>query len=105
MATNHASKWTPEDKIRIVLESINTKISTADLCRKYNVSPNAIYDCKEKFISAARYEIVFGSISSYVAAIEYSFIVGLVLLGANLLIYRASAKKVRGEGVIDRRLA
>ncbi len=58
-----------------------------------------------QFISAARDAIIFGSISSYISALEYSFVVGVVLLGASLLIYRASAKKARSEGVIDRRLA
>jgi transposase len=60
MAANHASKWTPEDKIRIVLESINTNIPMADLCRKYNVSPNAIYDWKEKFMEGGKLALTGG---------------------------------------------
>ena len=31
------SKFTPEQKIQIVLESIRTSISTTELCRKHNV--------------------------------------------------------------------
>jgi len=31
--------WTPEEKIRIVLESLNTNIGVAELCRKYAVTP------------------------------------------------------------------
>lgn len=38
-----SSRWTPENKIRIVLESLTTNISIAELCRKYNVRPNVIH--------------------------------------------------------------
>ncbi len=33
------SRWTAEDKIRIVMESLTTSITVAELCRKYNVKP------------------------------------------------------------------
>lgn len=46
--------WTGEEKIRIVLESINTSISQAELCRKYNVNPNVVHDWKEKFLEGGR---------------------------------------------------
>jgi ABC-type polysaccharide/polyol phosphate export permease len=58
-----------------------------------------------QFISAARDAVITGSLSSYISAISYSFVSGLVLLGVGLVIYRASTKKARGDGVIDRRLA
>jgi hypothetical protein len=32
-------RWTAEEKIRIVLESLNTSIGVAELCRKYAVNP------------------------------------------------------------------
>jgi ABC-type polysaccharide/polyol phosphate export permease len=56
-------------------------------------------------ISAARDAIIYGSISSYVNAIIYSFFAGLLLLAFGLILYRASTKKARRDGVIDRRLA
>jgi transposase-like protein len=37
------SRWSSDEKIRIVLESLNTNISMAELCRRYNVTPNAFY--------------------------------------------------------------
>jgi transposase-like protein len=46
--------WSPEDKVRIVLESLNTNISLADLCRKYNLNPNVFYHWKEKFIEGGK---------------------------------------------------
>jgi transposase-like protein len=46
--------WTPEEKLRIVLESLNTNITLAELCRKYAVSPTVFYHWKEKFIEGGR---------------------------------------------------
>jgi len=46
--------WTPEEKIRIVLESLNTSIGVAELCRKYAVNPVVFYGWKEKFIEAGK---------------------------------------------------
>ena len=42
--------WAAEEKIRIVLESLNTNIALAELCRKYSLNPNVFYRWKEKFI-------------------------------------------------------
>lgn len=46
--------WTPEEKIRIVLESLNTSIGVAELCRKYAVNPVVFYAWKEKFIEGGK---------------------------------------------------
>jgi transposase-like protein len=46
--------WTAEEKIRIVLESMNTNITIAELCRKYSVNPNVFYHWKEKFIQGGK---------------------------------------------------
>ena len=45
----HRSRWAPEDKIRIVMESLSTSITTAELCRKYNVTPMTVNAWKDKF--------------------------------------------------------
>ncbi len=50
----YQSKWKPEDKIRIVMESINTSISISELCRKYGVVPNTFYQWKERFLEAGK---------------------------------------------------
>ena len=50
----YRSRWKPEDKVRIVMESLNTSISVAQLCRKYGVVPNTFYNWKEKFMEAGR---------------------------------------------------
>ncbi len=47
-------RWTAEEKIRIVLESLNTRIGVAELCRKYAVNPVVFYAWKEKFIQGGK---------------------------------------------------
>jgi transposase-like protein len=50
----YQSKWTLEQKIQVVMESLNTSITTAELCRKHNVTPNTFYDWKEKFVQGGK---------------------------------------------------
>jgi transposase len=47
-------RWTPEDKTRIVMESLTTNITVAELCRKYNLNPNVFYNWKQKFIEGGK---------------------------------------------------
>ena len=51
---NSSRRWTPEDKTRIVMESLTTNITVAELCRKYNLNPNVFYNWKQKFIEGGR---------------------------------------------------
>lgn len=46
--------WTPEEKIRIVLESLNTNIATAELCRKYVVTPTLFNYWRTRFIDGGK---------------------------------------------------
>lgn len=48
------SKFTPTEKARIILESLHTNISTAELCRKHNIHPQTFYQWKEKFIEGGK---------------------------------------------------
>ncbi len=52
------SKFTPQEKARIILESINTRISTAELCRKYNIHPPTFYQWREKFINGGKMFVI-----------------------------------------------
>lgn len=45
------SKFTSAEKARVILESLNTNISTAEICRKYNIHPQTFYSWKERFIA------------------------------------------------------
>ncbi len=47
-------RWTPEEKIRIVLESLNTNVGIAELCRKYALTPALFYHWREKFIEGGK---------------------------------------------------
>jgi transposase-like protein len=50
----YKSRWAADEKIRIVLESLNTNVSTAELCRKHGVSPPAFYSWKERFFQGGK---------------------------------------------------
>jgi len=50
----YRSRWKPEDKVRVVMESINTSISMSELCRKYGIVPTTFYQWKEKFLEAGK---------------------------------------------------
>ena len=45
------NKFTPEQKIQIVLESIRINTSTAELCRKHNVNPQTFHNWKQRFMA------------------------------------------------------
>ena len=48
------TKFTPEQKVQIVLESIKTNISTAELCRKHNVHPTTFQVWRQQFLDAGK---------------------------------------------------
>ena len=50
----YKSRWSPEDKIRIVLESLNTNITMSELCRKYNLTPGTFHQWRERFIEGGK---------------------------------------------------
>ncbi len=45
-------RWTGEEKANIVLEILTTSISTAEVCRKYNVRPTLVYNWRASFVHA-----------------------------------------------------
>lgn len=47
-------RWNPQDKIRIVLESLNTNITIAELCRKYQITPVVFYSWRQRFIDGGK---------------------------------------------------
>ena len=48
------SKFTPGQKIHIVLESIRAGTSTAGLCRKHNVHPQTFHNWKQRFMGSGK---------------------------------------------------
>lgn len=67
----YQSKWKPEDKVRIVMESLNTSVSMSELCRKHGVVPNTFYQWKEKFLEAGRLGLSGGLARNGLAAKEF----------------------------------
>ncbi len=49
-----ARHWTAEEKIRIVMEAMNTNITLAELCRKHSLNPNVFYQWKQEFIEGGK---------------------------------------------------
>jgi transposase-like protein len=52
--SSSSSRWTADDRIRIVMEPLTTHITLAELCRKYNLKPNVFYGWKQKFIEGGK---------------------------------------------------
>jgi transposase len=55
-----SGRCTADDKIRIVMESMTTNITLAELCRKYNLKPNVFYRWKQRFMEAGRLALSTG---------------------------------------------
>ena len=51
MAANRI--YTPEEKLKIVLERMSGTVSVADLCRKYDLKPARLYYWKDQFLNRA----------------------------------------------------
>jgi transposase len=47
-------KYTPEEKIRIVLEGFRREVSVTDLCRREGIKPGAYYAWTKDFIEAGK---------------------------------------------------
>ena len=47
-------KYTPEEKIRIVLEGFRREVTVNDLCRREGVKPHSYYSWTKEFMEAGR---------------------------------------------------
>jgi transposase len=47
-------KYTPEEKIRIVLEGFRREVSVNDLCRREGIKPSAYYAWTKEFMQAGK---------------------------------------------------
>ena len=45
--------YTPEEKLKIVLEGMSGTISVSDLCRKYDIKSSRFYNWKEKLMKSS----------------------------------------------------
>ena len=47
-------QWTPEQKLRIVLESMQSDQRVAQICRREGLSPNLIYKWRQQLMGSAQ---------------------------------------------------
>jgi transposase len=47
-------KFSPDEKIRIVLEGLRGEISVSELCRRENISPTVYYRWSKSFLEAGK---------------------------------------------------
>ena len=47
-------KRTPEQKLRIVMESLQSEGKTAEICRREGLSPNQVSDWRKRLLGAAQ---------------------------------------------------
>lgn len=45
--------WKPADKLRIVLESMNSDAKLAEICRREGLSPNLVYQWRKALMTSA----------------------------------------------------
>ena len=47
-------KYTPEEKIRVVLEGFRREVAVSDLCRREGIKPSAYYAWTKEFMEAGK---------------------------------------------------
>ena len=47
-------KYTPEEKVRIVLEGFRREVTVSDLCRREGIKPHSYYTWTKEFMEAGK---------------------------------------------------
>ena len=55
-------KYTPEEKIRIVLEGFRREATVSDLCRREGIKPHSYYSCTKEFMEAGKERLTRDSV-------------------------------------------
>ena len=55
-------KYTPEDKIRIVLEGFRREVTVSDLCRREGIKPHSYYSWTKEFMEAGKERLTRDSV-------------------------------------------
>ena len=63
-------RWTTEDKVRIIMESLTTSAGTAEICRKHGLSPNTFYPWREKFLDGGKTALARGQDAGTVKTLQ-----------------------------------
>lgn len=59
-----AKKWTPDQKLEVVLAGLRNEGSTAELCRRYGISHSTFNKWRRHFIQGGRERLAKGPASS-----------------------------------------
>ncbi|MEN6337365.1 MAG: transposase [Phycisphaerales bacterium] len=54
MSESNRHHWTAEDKLRLVLEALQSEQKVAELCRREGVSPTQIYEWRKQLMGSAK---------------------------------------------------
>lgn len=52
--TDKKSRYSTDEKVRIVLQTLNPQASMAEICREHNLAPRTVYGWKEKFLAGGQ---------------------------------------------------
>ena len=55
-------RYTPEEKIRIVLERFRREVTVSDMCRREGIRPHSYYSWTKEFMEAGRERLTRGSV-------------------------------------------
>ena len=55
-------KYTPEEKIRVVLEGLRREVTVNDLCRREGIKPHSYYSWSKEFMDAGKERITRDSV-------------------------------------------
>lgn len=55
-------KFTPEEKVRVVLEGFRREIKVSDLCRREGINPNVYYAWLKEFMEAGKTRLAAESV-------------------------------------------
>ena len=64
--TNKKSRWSTDEKIRIVLQTFNPHTSMAEICREHNLVPLTVYDWKKRFLAGGHFSLEGPDATKYV---------------------------------------
>jgi transposase len=54
MSESNRRHWTPEEKLRLVVESLQSDQKVAELCRREGLSPTQIYEWRKQLMGSAK---------------------------------------------------
>ena len=52
--TDKKTQWSTDEKVRIVLQTLDPQASMAEICRQHNLAPRTVYGWKDRFLAAGR---------------------------------------------------